>query len=130
MEHENNQNIVDDGSKRETLIVINEEEPEGYAGVFEDDGITGYLYVHDTNKGKIIKHLQIYNEAETLALKKEEIGVIWSEDWTKCGVVIFGGIRGIIDLKNNFEARVFMTDRNTPPVGDEEWLTGFEWFFS
>jgi len=51
---------------------------------------------------------------------------VWSSDGKKCGVVIWNGFRGIIDLDRDEEGRVKITSRQTPPIKDPEWLKGFE----
>lgn len=99
--------------------------PAEYVGFFEDDGDTGYLYVSDKKTNHVIKHLQIYDNAGQLDLREDDIQVIWSSDGKKCGVVIWGGIRGIIDLGRRTEGRAKLISRTTPAISDPQWLSGF-----
>jgi hypothetical protein len=58
----------------------------------------------------------------------EDVGVVWSADGAKCGVIIWEKMRGIIDRLKNQEGRVKLDKRETPGIGDKEWLKGFDWF--
>jgi len=100
--------------------------PEEYVGFFEDDGETGYLYVSDRAKGQIAQYVQVYRGSETLGVEEDDVRVVWSRDRTKCGVMIWGGMRGIIDVVNKREGRALILTRDTPPIGDPEWLYGFD----
>lgn len=107
------------------VFVADQSGPDEYTAFFEDDGETGYLYVSDRRKNEIVQHLQIYNDSAALNVSQDDVHVIWSEDGTKCGVVIWGGLRGIIDLAKGTEGRVFIESRDTSPIADPEWLRGF-----
>ena len=107
------------------VFVSDEEGPEEFAAFFEDDGETGYLYVSDRRRGEVIRHLQIYTNSKMLGVEEGDVRVTWSQDGTKCGVVIWGGMRGIIDMVKNQEGRVLLENRETPPIADRGWLEGF-----
>ena len=100
--------------------------PADYTGFFEDDGQTGYLYVSDRKKNEIVQHLQIYINSAQLGVEAKDVEVVWSKGGNKCGVSIWGGMRGIIDLAKKREGRAFVESRTTPPIEDPEWLEGFE----
>ncbi len=108
------------------VFVGDTEGPEKYVGFFEDDGETGYLYVSDRRSNEVLRHVQIYNDAKAMNPKEDDISVVWSSDGTKCGVIIFGGMRAIIDIKKGVEGRARMTSASSPPINDLEWLHGFE----
>jgi hypothetical protein len=99
--------------------------PEGLSCVFEDDGETGYLYVYEEHGKGILKHLQIYSRAENLNVHESDVHVMWSADGTKCGVTLWGGFRGIIDIKNEREVSTRVTHRHSPSITDQQWLNGF-----
>jgi hypothetical protein len=99
--------------------------PDDLTCFFEDDGETGYLYVSDKKLRKVVRHLQIYNNAGAIRPSQNDISVVWSDDGKKCGVRIFHGMRGIIDMEKGIEARAKMIDRSSPPISDLEWLKGF-----
>jgi hypothetical protein len=113
-----------------TIFVSDVDGPEDLSGFFEDDGETGYLYISDKRLKKVTKHLQIYSHADAIDASEDDIRVVWSSDATKCGVFIFDGMRGIIDVRKGVEARTKMIDRSTPPISDAEWLKGFEKYYS
>jgi hypothetical protein len=112
----------DDGIK---VFVGDSSGPEHYVGFFEDDGEAGYLYVSDRRKNEIIQHLQIYNNSKLLGVEEKDVEVVWSKDGTKCGVSIWGGLRGIIDIGKRVEGRVFLESRDTAAIEDPLWLEGF-----
>jgi hypothetical protein len=99
--------------------------PEGFAGFFDEDGHGGYLYISDQKADRIIRRLRIYESSDVLSVQESDVEVLWSTDGTRCGVVIWGKMRGIIDLASGGEGRVWMETRDTPGIGDQTWLEGF-----
>src|SRR5947208_15880928 len=99
--------------------------PPGVFGVFEDDGETGYLYLYEPDGRKVFQHLHIYDRTPDLPIREQDLRVIWSEDLSKVGVLIWGKMRGIINLTTGQEGRVWLENRNTPGISDAEWLKGF-----
>jgi len=96
------------------------------AVVFEDDGETGYLYLFSPDAEKIEKHLHIYDRNAGLDVSPDDVDVLWSMDELKCAVLVWGKIRGIIDLRLKKEGRAWLESRTTPGISDREWLKGFE----
>jgi hypothetical protein len=96
----------------------------GFEAWFEDDGETGYLYVSDTSKNRIVRHLHLYDGSPSLDLKPQDVKIKWDLGRTKCGVEIFAKMRGIIVLGGR-EGRVWMSDRQSPGISDPAWLSGF-----
>jgi hypothetical protein len=94
-------------------------------GVFEDDGETGYLYIYDPDVG-ILRHLHLYDRSAQLQVQPGDVRVAWSHDLKKCAAIIWNQFRGIIDLANEREGRVWLADRHTPGIADTEWLAGFQ----
>ena len=99
------------------VFVSDNSGPANYVCFFEDDGETGYLYVSDRSARKVVKHLQLYANAQELNVREEDVRVGWASDGLKCGVVIWSGLRGVIDLENG-DVAAFITSRNTPPLKD------------
>ncbi len=99
--------------------------PPGVFGVFEDDGETGYLYFYEPDGREVFQHLHLYDRSPDLPVQEKDVRVVWSEDLSKCGVLIWGKMRGIINLATGQEGRVWLESRNTPGIGDAEWLKGF-----
>lgn len=106
-------------------FIVDSARPDGLAGVFEDDGETGYLYIYSPDAAKIIRRLHLYDRSETVNVTAEDVRVVWSSDFNKCGVVIWEKMRGIIELNTEQEGRVWIENRNTPGIGDSKWLAGF-----
>lgn len=101
------------------------EGPSGIFCVFEDDGDTGYLYIYEPESRGVVRHLHIYDRSPELNVHEQDVKVEWSIDLNKCGVRIWGKLRGIIDLASDREGRVWLASRETPGIGDSEWLRGF-----
>jgi hypothetical protein len=99
--------------------------PPGVFGVFEDDGETGYLYLYEPGGKEVFQHLHIYDRTPNLPVREPDVRVIWSEDLSKVGVLIWGKMRGIINIATGQEGRVWLENRSTPGIGDSEWLKGF-----
>lgn len=100
--------------------------PPGLFGVFEDDGETGYLYLYEPEGQGVTRHLHIYNRTPELCVLESDVEVEWSADQTKCGVRIWGKMRGIINLASGHEGRVMLESRSTPGIDDAEWMKGFK----
>jgi hypothetical protein len=97
----------------------------GLFGVFEDDSETGYLYLYEPGGREVFGHLHIYDRTPSLSVQEQDVRVLWSEDFSKVGVVIWGKMRGIINLVTGQEGRVWLEGRSTPGIGDAGWLKGF-----
>jgi len=113
-----------------TNFILKATGPDDLFAVFEDDGKTGYLYLYDSTVHKVIEHLLIYDRSERVNIVPQDVYVAWSEDGTKCGVAIWGKMRGIIDRVKKQEGRVKLESRDSPGIGDQEWLKGFEYLYS
>ncbi len=100
--------------------------PREYVGFFEQDDRTGYLYVLTRAKKQVIAYVQIYTCAARLKVRTKEVRVAWSADGDKCGVVIRGQMRGIIDLTKDRPGRASFLEATSPGINDFEWLRGFE----
>lgn len=99
--------------------------PSGLVGVFEDDGETGYLYLYEPEGPGVMRHLHIYDRTPELNIAGRDVEIEWSEDQTKCGVRIWGKMRGIINLTSGEDGRVWLTNPNTPGISDAQWMKGF-----
>jgi len=98
----------------------------GLVGFFEDDVDTGYLYVYDTATKSVVKDLQVYTRVPHLGVLRNDIEILWSGDGEKCAVAIWGGIRGIIDLRRDLEGRILLESQDTPSIVDPDWISGFD----
>jgi hypothetical protein len=112
----------------ETNFIKKAKGPGNLFGVFEDDGTTGYLYLYDSAERDVLRHLHIYDGSKRLGAAPEDVAVVWDHNNQKCGVAIWRKMRGIIDFEKGTEGRVWLQDRNTPGIGDQDWLNGFPEF--
>lgn len=113
-----------------TNFVLYATGPDDLFTVFEDDGKTGYLYLYGSATQNIIEHLLIYDRSDKVNVTGQDAFVAWSEDGSKCGVAIWGKMRGVIDRVKKQEGRIKLEGRDTPGIDDQEWLKGFEYLYS
>jgi hypothetical protein len=99
--------------------------PPGVFCVFEDDGETGHLYIYEPEGRGVVRHLHVYDRTPKLNIQQKDVQVAWTANLTKCGVRIWGKMRGIIDLASGREGRVWLESRDTPGIDDAEWLKCF-----
>ncbi len=118
----------EDETPIETNFIVFDKGLDDLFAVFEDDGDTGYLYVFAVADQQIRQRVQIYDKAKILNVVPEDVRVVWSADGAKCGVIIWNKMRGIIDRVKNQEGRVKLDGRESPGIGDKEWLKGFDLF--
>jgi hypothetical protein len=116
---------ADDAPDQVDGFIVDAAGPPPLFGVFEDDGTTGYLYVYDTLADKILRDCHVYNCSDALEIEEREVDVVWSVDHGKCGVVILGQVRAIIDLAVKRQCRAGLTTRDSPGIRDREWISGF-----
>ncbi len=107
----------------QTKFIVFDKTPSGIFAVLEDDGETGYLYVYTGQT--ILRNLHVYNRSKGVDVSRTDVRTLWSENGTKCGVMIWGKMRGIVDLKKELPGRVWLESYDTPGIDDKEWLRGF-----
>ena len=95
---------------------------DGYDAVFEQDDATGYLYLSD--KTRILYHLHIYNRKPSFTVAEKDVQVIWSDSGDRCGVVIFGKLRGVIGVNGDMCRPAYVMDSDG--IDKPEWLRGFD----
>ncbi|HLW51735.1 MAG TPA: DUF2251 domain-containing protein [Candidatus Angelobacter sp.] len=97
-------------------------ELNGFRAFFEQDDATGYLYL--ANSEKILHALHIYNRNSTFDVFEKDVEVIWTGSGERCGVKIFGKLRGVIGINGDMyrPANVMKTDGIVEP----EWKRGFD----
>jgi hypothetical protein len=106
-------------------FVVYKRGPGDLFAVFEDDGETGYLYLYDASSHTISEHLHVYDRTPTVEVNSEDVLVLWSANENKCGVSIWEKMRGIIDLHQGRQARVWLEGPDSPAIDNPEWLQGF-----
>lgn len=106
--------------------------PAEYAAFFEanntadnDAPVGGFLYISDRKKDEVIRHLEIYSKP-MLGVKEDDVEIFWSDDQRKCGVAIWGQMRGIIDLARKQEKVIPLENPSSPGIADAGWLKGFD----
>jgi len=110
----------------ETNFIAYEKGPDHLFAVFEDDGRTGYFYLYDARQQEIVEQVHNYDRSKKLPIELVDVRLVWSRDGQKCAVIIWDKIRGIIDRTKTRPGRVWMEDKYSPGITDNEWLSGFE----
>ncbi|MEO5684141.1 MAG: DUF2251 domain-containing protein [Chitinophagaceae bacterium] len=77
----------------EETFVESSSSENNYAVAFEDDTETGYFYAIELNKAtgeqQVLDAVHIYEADDIETAKKPGmIGLLWSTDWSKCGLLI------------------------------------------
>ena len=95
-------------------------------GVFEDDEVTGYLYLYCPDGADAIsRHLFIYNRRD-MQIEQADVDVVWSRDLDRVGVRVWGEMRGIMELSTGREVHAVLVQRGDPGIRDGAWLDGFD----
>jgi hypothetical protein len=94
---------------------------DGFQFFFEQDDETGYLYVG--NDQEITHHLHIYNRSTAFSVAEDDVRVVLNEDGSRCGVFIFGKLRGVLGFNGDSyrPADTMLGEGLTDP----KWTTGF-----
>ncbi len=98
---------------KEKVIIIGDEtviksvsSENNFQVIFEDDTETGYFYGAETDKItgqlRILDMLLIY-DVESIGADERPatVSIIWSTDWTKCGLILNGYCHAVFDFANN-----------------------------
>jgi hypothetical protein len=99
--------------------------PPKYAAFFEasdggSDAPTGsYLYVSSLNDDRILWHACVSESIEP-GLEESSIQISWSRDWKKCGVVVGGHMRAVINLSTGVEFQSCSEDKTMEGVTWEQ----------
>ncbi len=119
------QPLPEDQTPIQTNFILYADGPNQTFGVFEDDQDSGYLYLYSAAEQTVLRFLHVYDRSPQLQVLEDDVRVVWSEDASKCGVVIWDKMRGIIDVAGEREGRVWLESPSTPGIADPEWLRGF-----
>ena len=89
----------------DTFIESNSAE-SNFSVMFEDDTETGYFYgaekTVDTAELRILDMLLVYDvESIDESERHATLSIIWSTDWTKCGLIINNYCHAVFDFANN-----------------------------
>jgi hypothetical protein len=117
--------VPQDRSPIQTNFILYANHDDKIFAVFEDDGRSGYMYVYSGVVQTVLRSLHVYDRSAVLNVTPRDVSVIWAIGDAKCGVAIWGKMRGVIDLANGGEGRVWMERRDSPGIGDSRWLEGF-----
>lgn len=113
------------------LIVEDSRGPDRYVGFFEqtegtDEGTPpgGYLYISDRQNNEIIAAVEI--NRITLDLEPANIRIFWSDDGQKCGVAVWGRMRGVMNIATGEQVHTELKNRQSQAITDPRWLEGFD----
>jgi hypothetical protein len=93
----------------------------GYDAFFEQDDATGYLYLSD--KTGVLYDLHIYNRKPSFNVAEKDVQVVWTDSGDRCGVLIFGKLRGVIGVNGDMCRPAHVMDSGG--IVKREWRRGF-----
>ena len=93
----------------------------GYDAFFEQDDATGYLYLLD--KTGVLYDLHIYNRKPSFSVSEKDVQVIWTDSGDRCGVLIFGKLRGVIGINGDLYRPAYVMESDG--IAKPEWRRGF-----
>ena len=94
----------------------------GYSAFFEQDDATGYLYLSD--KTGVLYDLHIYNRKSSFSVAEKDVQVIWTDSGDRCGVLIFGKLRGVIGINGDMHRPAYVMESDG--IVKSEWHRGFD----
>ncbi len=112
-------------------FLIGEFSPDGkWCVVFEDNGETGYMYIHTVNEngeqGEIFDHLWIYNRIMPPIRACKEVYILWNDDSTKAGLIVDQECWGIFDLKSKRKLNAPRKENQILEISFEIWEKGID----
>jgi hypothetical protein len=119
------QSLPESQTPSQTNFILCAVGPRKEFAVFEDDGETGYFYLYSSVEETVLRFVHIYDRTERVQVDTEDVEITWASGIEKCGVAIWGAVRGIIEVKSGDVTRVRIESRDTPGVSDNRWLYGF-----
>ena len=102
----------------ETNFIVAAKGDSGHLAVFEDEGDTGYLYLYASREKKVLRYVHVYDRSEKLDIDSRDVEVKWSRNRSKCGVMILGEMRAIMNVEGGVETRIWLEEKNTPGIRD------------
>jgi hypothetical protein len=114
--------MAEDFQEDGRLCVTVDSPDKKWAAIVEDDGDTGYFYLHLHGKG-IQESIFLY-KSNIIVLDKDDVEVYWTMDSTKCGVAIWKAYRAIIDLKRNQKLFKVLDSVLAEGIQAKVWILG------
>src|SRR6185369_7617778 len=108
-----------------TELMLEAEGPDGLWAIFSVDDEAGYFYVYKSENQEVLAQIRIYRDEQKFSIHESDVRVMWSNDLNKCGIVIWGKMRGIIRLDNRREICPPFESHDSPGINDTEDLMGF-----
>src|SRR5258708_35631060 len=108
-----------------TELMLEAQGPDGLFAVFQEDEGAGYFFVYKPETQDVRAQIRIYEPGLNDSVHESDVQLMWSSDWTKCGIAIWGQMRGVINIATGEETCAPLeSDRRG--IIDPEWLKGFE----
>jgi hypothetical protein len=109
-----------------TELMREAEGPTGIFAIFSEDAGAGYFCVYQSQPGEVLAQVRIYDSTAKFSVSSGDLQVLWSSDHKKCGVVIWGRMRAVIEAGTWRSFCPPFEKRDEPGVSDPEWLSGFD----
>jgi hypothetical protein len=113
--------LLDEDSK----FILYSDGPDGIFAVIEDSDQTGWFYLYDATKRKILKAAHIYDRAK-VAVEEDIVDIGWAADDSACGLALWGEFRAFFGLSNDLVLLKPVTDSRERGIPPAEWPAGFD----
>ena len=108
-----------------TELMLEAQGPDGLFAVFQEDEGEGFFFAYKPETQDVLAQIRIYESGLNPSVRESDVQLMWSSDWTKCGIAVWGQMRGVINIATGEETCVPLeSDRRG--IVDPEWLKGFE----
>lgn len=106
-------------------FMLEEEGKDGVFALFHQDNGAGHLFAYKPATKSVLAQVQVYSALGKAQVTEGDVRLLWSSDWTKCAVTVFGKMRGALNLANGDEVCV-PPGEDARGIEDPVWLSGFE----
>src|SRR5260370_35238036 len=87
-----------------TELTLEAQGQDGLYAIFHEDEGAGYFFVYKPQTKNVLAQIRIYESGANVSVHESDILLMWSSDWTKCGIAISGLMRGVINIATGQEA--------------------------
>jgi len=101
--------------------------PRGIFAVFEVFGTSGWFYLYDGVRHKIVKSAYVYNRANVV-VEEDVIDIGWAADDSACGLAVWGEFRAFLGITSDVHIEKPVSGADDTGIPSSKWPPGFEMF--
>lgn len=99
--------------------------PDHIFAVFEQSQQSGWFYLFDAKRQRILKGVHIYRR-ESIEINEEFVDIGWSADDSACGLALWGEFRAFLGISNDLEISKPLVNAEEDGIPPNGWPAGFE----